>query len=443
MSKVVICGRPNVGKSTLFNRLAGKNIAMVHDRPGITRDWLGYRLGDTDVELMDTAGMAEGSEGLAEAAWTESLGQLAGADLVIMVVDARAGLLPLDTQIATQIRRKCNRARIVLAINKSEGLDGNIAMAEFHSLGIKTMLPMSASHGQGLFELQGLIMEINEKPGQVMSSNDGEDDGTIRFAIIGRPNVGKSTLTNKLLGEKRMIVADKPGTTIDSVSSIFAHKGKKIELVDTAGIRRKANVVDPVEYRGTRQARLTAQRADVILFMVDVREGVVHQDQLLANLIADYGKATVVILNKSDLLDPSERKKTVSKARRKLPFMEHASMMLTSVGKKGFQRARLINIALEVHRQACVRFSANKISRSLQAATESNNPPRSHGKRPSLRYAHQAGTNPPLIVVHGRHVSLVKEPYIRYLASRFTKDLGFAGAPLHIRLKESSKREAH
>lgn len=443
MAKVVICGRPNVGKSTLFNALAGRSLALVHDRPGVTRDWVGTDLAGLDVELLDTAGMAAGKgEGLAGVAWDGSLAQIREADLAVLVVDCRSGLLPQDSEIAAALRRALPEGRIVVAVNKAESIDASVALSEFHALGLRPMLPVSAAHGHGVAGLRDEVrsaLGLEEGHG---AETAGAGDGTVRIAIMGRPNVGKSTLANRLLGRGRMIVSDVPGTTVDSVEETFSHKGRKLELVDTAGIRRKARIVDSVETRSARRARDAAEAADVILFMVDASEGVVHQDQLLANLVAGYGRATVVILNKSDLLSPQERRKASARAKRELPFMEHSEFLLASVGKPSFRPGRAVGLALEAHAGACRRFAPSRISRSLQAATESNNPPRSHGKRPSLRYAHQAGTNPPLIVIHGRHVDLIKEPYLRYLAGRFSRDLGYAGAPLHIRLKESSGKEA-
>lgn len=439
MAKVVICGRPNVGKSTLFNRLSGKGVALVHDRPGVTRDWVHVRLDDLGVDLVDTAGMADGLEdGLAEQAWKDSLGQIDAADLALLVVDGKGGLSPLDVEIAKELRKKCSEERIVLVVNKTENLEAAMALSEFHALGLDPMVPVSAAHGLGLNDLTDLLASYSDE-----TSLDGQAElEQTKIAIIGRPNVGKSTLANKLLGQERMMVSDRPGTTVDSVMTGLEHKGKRVVLVDTAGIRRKAKVVDPVETHSTRKARFAAQEADVVLFLADASEGVVHQDQLLANLVAGYGRATVVILNKSDLLSPQERRKATARAKRELPFMDHAEMLLTSVGSPGFRKGKVLDMAFEAHRQACQRFSPNRISRSLLNATKSSNPPRSHGKRPSLRYAHQAGMNPPLIVIHGRHVDLVKDSYLRYLANRFAEDLGYHGAPLHIRLKESKGKEA-
>ena len=332
MPKVVICGRPNVGKSTLFNRLAGRDTAMVHDRPGITRDWVHARLEDIGVDLLDTAGLADGlDDDLSDLAWMSSLKQIEEADLAVLVVDGRSGLMPLDSRFATELRSICSEERIVVVVNKTESLSPAVATSEFHSLGLEPVVPVSAAHGHGLAALRELIAESTQGSDQdeQEEQEEHEQDDDIhqtRITIVGRPNVGKSTLANKLLGTERMIVSDRPGTTIDSVIATLSHKGKTIELVDTAGIRRKARVTDPVEMRSTRSARFMADGADVVLFMIDASEGVVHQDQLLANLVAGYGRATVVILNKSDLLDPLVRRKASSKAKRELPFMDHAQI---------------------------------------------------------------------------------------------------------------------
>ena len=439
--KVAICGRTNVGKSTLFNQLVGKGKSLVHDRENLTRDWVVESVGG--IDLVDTAGMADKEEGrLADAAWAGSLGQVELADAVVFVVDARSGLVPGDEDLARELRRRCDPGKVVLAVNKVEALDAAVASAEFRKLGFGNMVAVASAHGIGLGDLLEAIGELVPVAGDESLDEEGEDGETVlRLALMGRPNTGKSTLANRLLGDSRMIVSDVPGTTVDSVASTLSHAGRRLELMDTAGIRRKARVTDDVERVSTRSARQAAELADVVLFMVDASEGVVHQDQLLANLVADYGRATVVILNKADLLGPAGKRKAVSRARRELPFMEHAQAVLVSVASPEFDPGRLLDTALDAHARACVRASPNRISKVLKAAVTENQPPRSHGRRPSLRYAHQAGTNPPMIVIHGRNTDLLRAPYIRYLAGRFTDALGYGGAPLHIRLKESPRRE--
>lgn len=432
--QVVICGRPNVGKSTLFNVLLGKAKALVHNRPGITRDWLAGELAtEKPITLIDTAGLeSKQSAAINRAAWQRSIEQIQTAKLVLLMVDARAGLLPDDRQLATLVRK--HASNVILVVNKAENLTTAAALTEFHQLGFARNVVISAVHAQGLEYLRDTLHQYfaQEEPEPVANEDK------INLALLGRPNVGKSTLTNKIIGHERMLVADKPGTTIDSVATDFVHRGRDFALVDTAGVRRKAKIDDNVEKISTLQARKIAQAADIIMFMFDAAAGIVHQDQLLADLIQGYGKATLIIGNKADLLAPPDRRKVQAQVKERLPFMEHAPFVLISAMRKRFSAKPVIDKALASFDQANQRTSANKITKVLRLAVTNNEPPRRHGKRPSLRYAHQAGVNPPLIIVHGRHVELVKSPYTRYLASQFAKQLNYGGAPLQIRYKETA-----
>ena len=435
MSRVVICGRPNVGKSTLFNQLTRKTRALVHDRPNVTRDWVEAALGELELDLVDTAGFGAAPEApLQEAAAARALQQAKDADLVLLVVDAKAGLTAEDEAFASLLRKAKDAADIVTIVNKSENMQAAAACADFYVLGFGETFAVAAAHKQGLRQLAAYLQE------RLAPAERPAPAEMVRLAVIGRPNVGKSTLTNALLGRERMLVSDMPGTTVDTVANRFLHKGQLLELVDTAGVRRRARVDDAVEIESGRYARQAAEQADVVIFMVDVAEGVVHQDQLLARLVAGYGRATVVVLNKDDLLDGADRRRARAKARRDLGFMDHAELTMCSVASKDFRPAKLLDAALACLAGASQRVSANRMSRTLREALAGNAPPRSGGVRPALRYAHQAGVNPPLVVIHGRHVNLVKEPYLRYLSDQFATRLGFRGAPVHIRLKESAAR---
>lgn len=443
LPKVVICGRPNVGKSTLFNQLAGRKLALVDDQPGVTRDWIATTLADEQVELIDTAGLHEIADGQLESLATrKALAMLHGASLILLVVDGRAGLVPQDSYCANVLRH-CPDVPKAVVVNKCEALAAEAAAAEFHGLGFAEVFAVSAAHRQGLGALRaylGASLASASAPLPAEGEGVAGSDRPIRIAILGRPNVGKSTLANRLLKDERMLVSPIAGTTIDSVKNQLSFAGELIELIDTAGIRRKGRIDEAVEHASAKMAREVAAGADVIIFMVDATEGVVHQDQLLASLLVDYGRATVVLINKADLIEGADRRRLTRRVRRDLHFLDHAPMMLVSVASPDFKAARLLKEALASLGQARQRIPAHKISRILREAVDGTRPPRSHGKRPALRYAHQAGVNPPVIVIHGRHVELIKTPYLRYLANQFSDGLDFRGAPIQIRLKESTTR---
>ena len=440
-TRVVICGRPNVGKSTIFNQLTtGKS--LVHNRPGITRDWLVAKIKGTNIDLIDTAGLHElDDEVLASEASNRTIEQFKDASLIFLVVDAKAGITPHDSYFANLLRKKKLPIPIVTLVNKCENKASGIAAAEFYQLGFKPVLEISASHRHGLDELVEFIIDNTNKAKDVAKINDeANDEDTINIAILGRPNVGKSTLTNAILGMDRMMVSNIPGTTIDAVPNTFTYKEHKIKLIDTAGVRKKGKIADSVEFASTKVARRIAEQADIIILMIDIFEGVVHQDQLLANLIAQYGRATVVILNKEDLIDPSLKRKIKAKAKKELQFMDYASLILTSVNDENFNAQRIIDEALEVYAQANIKIPPRKISAVLHSAITANSPPRDKNRQAKLRFAQQVSTNPPLIIIHGRNVDIVKQTYVRYLSHKFADELGYRGAPIHIQLKEAVDR---
>lgn len=414
----------------------------MHNRPGITRDWLvGELAADNPLTIVDTAGMERNdSTPISQSAWKRSVEQIANAALVLLLVDARAGLLPDDLHLARIVRKNANPDNVVLVVNKAENLTPAEGLNEFHTLGFKQNAVVSAVHAQGLGYLreileQRLADEVEAEPEPAVPE---EEPGIIRLALLGRPNVGKSTLTNLIVGSERMLVADMPGTTVDTVETEFTHLGRTFALVDTAGVRRRAKIDDNVEQISAQRARRAAETADIIMLMFDADAGIVHQDQLLAELVQGYGKSTLLIGNKADLLEPRLRRKVQAQVDEKLPHMIHAPFVLISATRPRFRASLVLDRALAGYDQACNRNSANKVTKVLRQAVTTNVPPRSHGKRPSLRYAHQAGINPPLIIVHGRHVELIKSPYVRYLATQFAKHLNYSGAPVQVRFKETS-----
>lgn len=438
---VVICGRPNVGKSTLFNILVKDAKALVHNRPGLTRDWItGTVADDAGFALVDTAGLEEGDDSnISTVAWKHSMAKVSEAELVLLMVDARSGLLPDDRHVASMLRKAVDLRRVVLVINKAENLTPATAMAEFHVLGFRQQVAVSATHAIGIGYLQDLLARhFATGPAGAVAATNEEPEKKIRLALIGRPNVGKSTLANKIVGLERMLVADKPGTTIDSVEIEFEHRGRAFALIDTPGMRRRAKESDNIEKLSSRYARIAAERADIIILLLDASQGVVHQDQLLASLTHGYGKATLLVANKSDLLKAHQRRQVQKEVRTQLPFMSHSPVMLISATRPRFRGSMVVERALACHDLACNRSSANKVTKVLRQTVGRNEPPRKQGKRPRLRFAHQAGTNPPLIIIHGRHVALIKSPYIRYLSGQFADQLGYGGAPVQIRFKETT-----
>ena len=453
LPRVVICGRPNVGKSTLLNQLVGNKVSMVHNRPGVTRDWVSVVLKDEQIELVDTAGLHEVTDGTLETLATkQALKMMRKASLILLVVDGRDGLAHQDSYCAN-VMRHCPQVPTAVVVNKCEALNAEVAAAEFHSLGFENIFAVAAAHRQGLGQLRKFISDqlssqvLGHAHEQAQAAEPESEDTTsvkkpkpIRIAIIGRPNVGKSTLANKLLKDERMLVSPIAGTTVDNVKNKIQFGDVQIELIDTAGIRRKGRIDEPVELESTIAARRAASGADVVLFLIDASDGVVHQDQLLASLIVDYGRATVVLLNKADLIEESDKRRLKGKARRDLQFMNHAAMLLVSVSSSEFKPDKLLQEALDCLSKATKRITPHKISKILREAVRSTQPPRSHGKRPALRYAHQVGVNPPVFVIHGRHVELIKSPYTRYLAGQFSQSLDLGGAPLQIRFKESSAK---
>ncbi len=410
----------------------------MHNQPGVTRDWLSSKLPNADLVLVDTAGMEHELNGkISSRAWQRSVEKISESQLVLFVVDGKAGLLPDDQLLAKQLRKTLAKEKIMLLINKAENLSVAEAITEFQPLGFSNWQVISAVHGIGISALRNLL----ENLGEDVTENEAVAP-PIKIALFGRPNVGKSTFVNRILGKQRMLVADQPGTTVDSVDTEFEYEQRKLVLIDTSGLRRRANAREFLEKQGGIQARNNVKRAGIVIFMADASEGVVHQDQQLAKLICGYGKATLILLNKIDLVPKEKRNMVVRQARLALPYMEFAQLMTVSAAGRQFSRRRVLNTALKSLELANQRNTPKQITKILRRAVSEIEPPRSHGKRPSLRYAHQAGNNPILIVIHGRHVDLIKEPYQRYLTRRFTASLGFSGAPLHIRFKESSGKPA-
>ena len=440
---IAIVGRPNVGKSTLFNQLTGTRDALVGDRPGLTRDrryGTARRHGGRFI-VVDTGGLSDDAEELALRVGDQVRRALDEADRIVLMTDARAGRTAADDAIADRLRRLGKP--IVLAVNKTDGLDERTALSEFHALGLDAPTPISAAHGRGLGALvQALVPEGGSGPGEAgedeAETAAGGDGGrrAVRVAILGRPNAGKSTLVNRLLGEDRVITHDAPGTTRDSVFVPFERDGRPFVLIDTAGLRRRARVSDEVEKLSAIKALQAIEAANVGVLMLDAEEGVSEQDARLLGYLLDAGRALVIALNKWDRLDPGMRSAARDAVARRLGFIDfsavHTVSALRGEGLGGMMRS--VEAAWAA---ATTRMTAGELTRVLQDATTRHPPPAVRGRRIKLRYAHQGGVNPPVVVIHGNSAEEIPDPYARYLARAVRTRFGLRGTPLKIEFRSN------
>ena len=418
---VALTGRPNVGKSTLFNRLAGKREALVADYPGLTRDRRHClaTLGGRRVILVDTPGVGEGG------AWDEALrGQferaLADCDLAVLLTDAREGLCAADEWAAQWIRE--SGSTVVLAVNKSEGRAPEISLAEFHALGIADTLAISALRGDGVTSLANILAGVlPESP-----EPEGPDRARTRIAIIGRPNVGKSTLVNRYLGEERMLVRDQAGTTRDSVPLDFDYRDNPCTLVDTAGIRRRARIAPGPERLSVTQALQAIEQADAVIVLLDAREGATEQDLRLIALVLERGRALVIGANQWDRIAGERRTRTNEELSRQLSFLDFVDLHRVSA-LRGWQVDQLLDSALAGVRAADRDLPTGKLNAVLRKALQEHAAPRRGGRRIRLNYAHQGGKRPPLVVIHGRQTEHLPADFRRYIARRIRQQFGLRG----------------
>ncbi len=430
---IALIGRPNVGKSTLFNRLTRSRDALVADYPGLTRDrQYGFgKLGPVPYLVIDTGGVAGGEEGIYELMVDQTIRALQEADVAMIMVDGRSGLTAADEHVAELARKHAKKTFLV--VNKSEGLDQDIAGGEFHGLGMGEPLAVSAAHGDRISALMDLVLEDFEEIEEEETSED-DDDFELRIAVVGRPNVGKSTLINRLVGEERLVVFDQPGTTRDSVSVPFERNDRKYELIDTAGIRRRAKVHETIEKFSIVKALQAIERAQVVISVLDAQEGVTEQDVSLLGLILERGRALVVVTNKWDGLTAHERKHIRSELDRRLPFLDFAERITISA-LHGTAVGDLLPAVERAYAAATRDMSTTDLTRELESAVTAHPPPLVGGRRIRLRYAHQGGRNPPVIVIHGNQTERVPESYRRYLINRFRKVFKLKGTPVRLALK--------
>lgn len=434
---IALVGRPNVGKSTLFNRLTGTRDALVADYPGLTRDrQFGFgKLGTRPYLVVDTGGVAGGEAGIDEQMVRQTELALREADAAIVLVDGRAGLTAADEHVAELARRQ--GGRVWLAANKAEGLDADVAAAEFHGLGLGEPYAISAAHGDRVGRLiEQVLEELPEDIGTEDAAWQDDAERRLRVAVVGRPNVGKSTLINRLLGEDRLVVYDQPGTTRDSVSVPFERDGRHYELIDTAGLRRKARVRETVEKFSIVKALQSMEQAHVVFAVLDAAEGVTEQDVSLMGLIVERGRALVVVANKWDGLSDESRRALEQGLERRLPFLEFAERHKISA-LHGSGVGDLLPAAMRAYRAATRDLPTNELTRILEQAVNEHQPPLVRGRRIRLRYAHQGGRNPPVIVVHGNQTERLPQAYRRYLINRFRKVFKLAGTPVRLELRSS------
>jgi GTP-binding protein len=427
---VALVGRPNVGKSTLFNRLTATRDALVADYPGLTRDrrYGVGRFGDRRFIVIDTGGLTAGDSGEMSALVAAQVGlAIEEADAIVLVVDHKTGVTAEDVHIAERLRRETKP--IVIAVNKSEGVAGEIAEAEFHSLGLGLPVGVAALHGRGIDEL--LAAALSDFP--TGDDVDEEQQGP-RVAVIGRPNVGKSTLINRLLGENRLITSPEPGTTRDSVYVPCERDGRQFVLVDTAGIRRRSRSFDAIEKYSVVQSLKAIEDAGAIIAVLDARASVTDQDAHLVGLAAARGRALAIAVNKWDGLTGHERRLIEREVARRLDFVPYASMHYVSA-LHGSGIAELIDAALLAHRNAGAEFPTPRLNKVLADALAVNPPPLVRGRQVRLRYAHQGGRYPPLIVVHGNQAERLPAHYKRYLENAFREALKLRGTPVRVELR--------
>ncbi|MDX6915781.1 ribosome biogenesis GTPase Der [Pectobacterium carotovorum] len=460
---VALVGRPNVGKSTLFNRLTRTRDALVADFPGLTRD---RKYGRAEVEghefiIVDTGGIDGTEDGVETRMAGQSLVAIEEADIVLFMVDARAGLMPADEGIAKHLRSR--EKTTVLVANKTDGLDPDMVTADFYSLGMGEVYPIAASHGRGVTSLLETVLlpfvqdgieepvELTEEEenaaywaeleaeGQA-SEEEAEDDFNpedlpIKLAIVGRPNVGKSTLTNRILGEERVVVFDMPGTTRDSIYIPMVRDEREYILIDTAGVRKRGKVTETVEKFSVIKTLQAIEDANVVLLVIDAREGISDQDLSLLGFILNSGRSLVIVVNKWDGLSQEVREQVKETLDLRLGFIDFARIHFISA-LHGSGVGNLFESVTEAYACATRRVSTAMLTRIMQMASDDHQPPLVRGRRVKLKYAHAGGYNPPIVVIHGNQVKDLPDSYKRYLMNYYRRSLDVMGTPIRIQFKE-------
>ena len=432
---IALVGRPNVGKSTLFNRLTRSRDALVADQPGLTRDrhYGEGRIGERPFLVIDTGGFEPvAKDGIMFQMALQTKQAVAEADVVVFIVDGRQGLTPHDKTI-TDFLRKSGR-KVMLVVNKGEGMKYTAVVAEFYELGMGDPYVISAAHGDGVVDL------VQEMLDEAFASRPDEPeelekaDRGIKIAIVGRPNVGKSTLINTLVGEERVIAFDMPGTTRDSIEVPFERDGKKYTLIDTAGIRRRGKVFEAIEKFSVVKTLQSISEANVVILLLDAQQDISEQDAHIAGFILESGRALVVAVNKWDGLQTDQRDEIKIDLDRKLDFLSFAKThFISALKSQGI--APMMKSVEAAYAAATADLSTPRLTRALIEAVEKQEPRRHGSIRPKMRYAHQGGQNPPIIVIHGNALNAIGEPYKRYLEKHFRDTFNLVGTPLRIELR--------
>ena len=460
---VALVGRPNVGKSTLFNRLTRSRDALVADFPGLTRDrkYGQAKLGEHEFIVIDTGGIDGTEEGVETKMAEQSLAAIDEADVVLFMVDGRAGLTPADTAISNHLRKLAKPSMLV--VNKVDGIDADAASADFWQLGVDDMYQIAAAHGRGVGALidralnpfaeemiaqeQGVIEDLTDfidQDEEVLEHTEEEaeqefqrlQDQPIKLAIIGRPNVGKSTLTNRILGEERVVVYDMPGTTRDSIYIPMERDGREYVLIDTAGVRRRKRINETVEKFSVVKTLKAIEDANVVLLVIDARENISDQDLSLLGFALNAGRSIVLAVNKWDGLDIDVKEHVKKELDRRLGFVDFARLHFISA-LHGTGVGHLFESVQEAYKSATTRVGTSVLTRIMKMATDDHQPPMVRGRRVKLKYAHAGGYNPPLVVIHGNQVNELPDSYKRYLMNYYRKSLEIMGTPIRIQFQNS------
>jgi GTPase len=435
---IALVGRPNVGKSTLFNRLTRSRDALVADHSGLTRDRIygTSKVEGCDFILIDTGGLTEQSDNMSDLMRKQAQIAIDEADVIFFLVDGRSGLTPADEKVAQQLRNVGKS--VLLVINKTEGEQREMVAAEFYALGLGEPQVISATQGRGIANLMDVLK--TEVPSVVPIESEFEEDDVqkdqiIRLAVLGRPNVGKSTLINRIMGEERVVAFDEPGTTRDSIHIPFEKDGTDYILIDTAGVRRRSKVSEMLEKFSIVKTLQALEDANVVLLILDAHQGIVEQDLHLAGLIIESGRAVVIAANKWDGLEKSEREWVASNIERRLPFLNFANTHFISA-LHGSGVGLLFKSVKQAYESAMTKIPTPRLTRVLEDAVAEHQPPLVHGRRIKFRYAHLGGKNPPRIIIHGNQTEATPNSYRRYLENTFRDVLKLHGTPIRIEFKQ-------
>lgn len=430
---IALVGRPNVGKSTLFNRLTKTRDALVADIPGVTRDrqYGDGKVGDRPYIVIDTGGLSGEDAGIETLMQSQVYQAMKEANIILFLVDGRGGITGHDQTIAQHLRQLGKE--IIVLVNKTEGMNEDMVEADFYTLGLGQPYAISASHGDGIAPLmEELLAEIPET-----DDEEPETDSGIKLAIVGRPNVGKSTLINRLMGEQRVVAFDMPGTTRDSIFIPFERDGQRYTFIDTAGVRRRSRIKETIEKFSIIKALQAIESAHVVILMLDAHEGLTDQDLHLLSFVLDKGRALIVAINKWDGMSQDGREFVKDQLERRLPYLDYAKYHYISA-LHGSGVGLLYDSVNKAYESAMKKHQAAKLTSLLEEAVQMHQPPLARGRRVKLRYAHQGGQNPPIIVIHGNQTDYIPEAYKRYLINSFRKWLKLVATPIRLEFKNSS-----